>query len=94
MFLYRKVYKYLPTFSLQAMALADMGRVDDALPILRSVLDIDKPSEADKHTFFEETVCIANIFVIILIIYSGHFVFEEKIDDDYYRCFKQYLLLC
>lgn len=39
------------------MALADVGRVDDALPVLRSVLDIDIPEEKDKHTFFEDTVC-------------------------------------
>ena len=41
----------------QAMALADMGRVDDTLPILRTVLDIDSPLQKDKHTFFQETVC-------------------------------------
>lgn len=45
------------------MALADMGRVDDTLPVLRGVLDIDKPSEKDKHTFFAETVSLLIILV-------------------------------
>ncbi|CAB3231623.1 unnamed protein product [Arctia plantaginis] len=47
---------YVTIRNIKAMALADMGRVDDALPVLRSVLDIDRPSQTDKHTFFEETV--------------------------------------
>ncbi|KAM3963187.1 pentatricopeptide repeat-containing protein 2, mitochondrial [Aphomia sociella] len=47
---------YVTIRNIKAMALADMGRVDDALPVLRSVLDIDIPEEKDKHTFFEETV--------------------------------------
>lgn len=50
------------------MALADMGRVDDTLPILRTVLDIDSPTQKDKHTFFEETVCYS--LVLLLTIFS------------------------
>ncbi|XP_028175565.1 pentatricopeptide repeat-containing protein 2, mitochondrial-like [Ostrinia furnacalis] len=47
---------YVTVRNIKAMALADMGRVDDALPVLRTVLDIDIPEEKDKHTFFEETI--------------------------------------
>lgn len=50
-------------FVFQARALAEMGRADDALPVLRQVLDIDSPEQKDKHTFFEETVCIFISFV-------------------------------
>ncbi|KAI5635111.1 pentatricopeptide repeat-containing protein 2, mitochondrial [Phthorimaea operculella] len=47
---------YVTIRNIKAQALADMGRPDDALPVLRSVLDIDAPDQKDKHTFFEETV--------------------------------------
>ncbi|KAL0820494.1 hypothetical protein ABMA28_006357 [Loxostege sticticalis] len=47
---------YVTVRNIKAMALADVGRVDDALPVLRSVLDIDIPEEKDKHTFFEDTI--------------------------------------
>ncbi|KAJ8717254.1 hypothetical protein PYW08_005653 [Mythimna loreyi] len=47
---------YVTVRNIKAIALADMGRVEDALPVLRSVLDIDIPTQKDKHTFFEETV--------------------------------------
>uniref|UniRef100_A0A2A4JAC2 Pentatricopeptide repeat-containing protein 2 n=1 Tax=Heliothis virescens TaxID=7102 RepID=A0A2A4JAC2_HELVI len=47
---------YVTIRNIKVMALADMGRVEDTLPILRSVLDIDSPSQRDKHTFFEETI--------------------------------------
>lgn len=47
---------YITIRNIKAMALADMGRVDDAIPILRSVLNIDSPDQKDKHTFFEETI--------------------------------------
>ncbi|KAJ8717901.1 hypothetical protein PYW07_005831 [Mythimna separata] len=47
---------YVTVRNIKTMALADMGRVEDTLPILRSVLDIDSPSQKDKHTYFEETI--------------------------------------
>ncbi|XP_026763090.2 pentatricopeptide repeat-containing protein 2, mitochondrial-like [Galleria mellonella] len=47
---------YVTIRNIKAMALADMGRLEDALPVLRTVLDIDIPEEKDKHTFFEETI--------------------------------------
>nr|XP_021198169.2 pentatricopeptide repeat-containing protein 2, mitochondrial [Helicoverpa armigera] len=47
---------YVTIRNIKVMALADMGRVEDTLPILRSVLDIDSPTQRDKHTFFEETM--------------------------------------
>ncbi|GBP13894.1 Pentatricopeptide repeat-containing protein 2, mitochondrial [Eumeta japonica] len=40
----------------QAVALAEMGRVDDVLPILRGVLEIDSPETNNKHTFFKDTI--------------------------------------
>jgi hypothetical protein len=39
----------------QVAALADLGRPEDALPILRSVLDVDVPSQR-KQTFSENVV--------------------------------------
>lgn len=39
----------------QTAALADLGRPEDALPVLRSVLDTDVPSQR-KHTFSEDVV--------------------------------------
>uniref|UniRef100_A0A1E1WQC4 Pentatricopeptide repeat-containing protein 2 n=1 Tax=Pectinophora gossypiella TaxID=13191 RepID=A0A1E1WQC4_PECGO len=47
---------YVTIRNIKAMALSDMGRVDDALPVLRAVLDIDRPDQKDKHTFFNETL--------------------------------------
>lgn len=52
----------------QAMALADMGRVEDTLPILRAVLEIESPLQKDKHTFFEETVCIFFCYLLLFIM--------------------------
>lgn len=45
-------------FLFQAIALAKLGRLEESLTVLRGVLNIDKPDQKDKHTFFEETVCI------------------------------------
>ncbi|XP_075981569.1 pentatricopeptide repeat-containing protein 2, mitochondrial-like [Anticarsia gemmatalis] len=47
---------YVTIRNIKAMALADLGRADDTLPILRSVLEIDSPTQKDKHTFFAETI--------------------------------------
>lgn len=47
------------------MALADMGRVEDTFPILRSVMEIDTPAQSDKHTFFEEAVSSNNNYSLL-----------------------------
>ncbi|XP_041984927.1 pentatricopeptide repeat-containing protein 2, mitochondrial-like [Aricia agestis] len=47
---------YITIRNIKAMALADMDRIDDALPILRGVLEVDRPDQQGKHTFFEETL--------------------------------------
>ncbi|XP_014365668.2 pentatricopeptide repeat-containing protein 2, mitochondrial [Papilio machaon] len=47
---------YVTIRNIKAIALAEMGRVDDALPILRAVMDVDLPEQNHKHTFFEETI--------------------------------------
>ncbi|KAJ0174128.1 hypothetical protein K1T71_010274 [Dendrolimus kikuchii] len=47
---------YVTIRNIKATALANMGRVDDALPVLRAVLEIDAPNQMDKHTFFNETI--------------------------------------
>ncbi|XP_045777230.1 pentatricopeptide repeat-containing protein 2, mitochondrial-like [Maniola jurtina] len=47
---------YITIRNIRATALAQMGRVDDALPVLKGVLEIDRPDQKDKHTFFEETI--------------------------------------
>lgn len=47
---------YVTIRNIKAAALADMGRVDDALPVLRAVLEIDAPEQKDKHTYFKDTI--------------------------------------
>ncbi|CAD0203173.1 unnamed protein product [Chrysodeixis includens] len=47
---------YVTIRNIKAIALADIGRVSDTLPILRGVLQIDSPLQKDKHTFFAETI--------------------------------------
>lgn len=39
----------------QAAALADLGRPEDAFPVLRSIIDTDVPSQR-KQTFSEDVV--------------------------------------
>ncbi|PNF38994.1 hypothetical protein B7P43_G05983 [Cryptotermes secundus] len=46
---------YVTVRNLKVAALADIGRPEDALPILRSVLDVDVPSQK-KQTFSEEVI--------------------------------------
>ncbi|CAK1551443.1 unnamed protein product [Leptosia nina] len=47
---------YITVRNIKVTALAQMGRVDETLPILRGVLDVDRPDKTDRHTFFKETV--------------------------------------
>ncbi|CAG9795765.1 unnamed protein product [Diatraea saccharalis] len=47
---------YVTIRNIKVMGLADMDRVDDAFPVLRSVMEIDVPEQTHKHTFFEETI--------------------------------------
>jgi hypothetical protein len=46
---------FLTELLFQVAALADLGRPEDAFPILRSVLDVDVPSQK-KQTFSEDVV--------------------------------------
>ncbi|XP_068620391.1 pentatricopeptide repeat-containing protein 2, mitochondrial-like isoform X2 [Battus philenor] len=47
---------YVTIRNIKAIALAEVGRVEDALSVLRGVLEIDSPEQNNKHTFFEETI--------------------------------------
>ncbi|KAF6200678.1 hypothetical protein GE061_005121 [Apolygus lucorum] len=48
---------YVTVRNLKICALADLGRPDDALPILRNVLEFrDSPMEGQAHTFYKETI--------------------------------------
>ncbi|KAF9424837.1 hypothetical protein HW555_000138, partial [Spodoptera exigua] len=47
---------YVSIRNIKVMALADMGRVEDTFPVLKSVMEIDSPAQSDKHTFFEEAI--------------------------------------
>lgn len=47
---------YITVRNIRAVALAQLGRLDESLTVLRGVLNIDKPEQKDKHTFFEETI--------------------------------------
>ncbi|CAH0713364.1 unnamed protein product, partial [Brenthis ino] len=47
---------YITIRNIRAIALAQLDRLDDSLAVLRGVLEIDRPEQKDKHTFFEETI--------------------------------------
>ncbi|XP_023937047.1 pentatricopeptide repeat-containing protein 2, mitochondrial [Bicyclus anynana] len=47
---------YVTIRNIKAMALSQMERVDDAITVLKGVLEIDRPDQKDKHTFFQETI--------------------------------------
>lgn len=46
---------YMTVRNIRVVALAQLGRQDDALPILRSVLDVNGPTDT-KHTFTKDVV--------------------------------------
>lgn len=50
-----KQQNYITVRNIKTVALAELGRPDDAIPILKSVLELDDP-HANKHTFFKEIV--------------------------------------
>lgn len=50
-----KQQNYITVRNIKTIALAELGRPDDALPILKSVLELDDP-HANKHTFFKEII--------------------------------------
>lgn len=50
-----KQANYLTVRNLKCIALADVGRVEDSLPILRAVLEINDPTMM-KHTFVKEAI--------------------------------------
>lgn len=50
-----KQQNYITVRNIKAVALAELGRPDDAIPILKSVLEVDDPQQ-NKHTFFKEIV--------------------------------------
>lgn len=50
-----KQQNYITVRNIKTIALAELGRPDDAIPILKSVLELDDP-HANKHTFFKEIV--------------------------------------
>lgn len=50
--------------NLKAIALADIGRSEDAVPILRSVLEGSNDSQY-KNTFIKETVSIVILYILI-----------------------------
>ena len=50
-----KQQNYMTVRNIKAQALADLGRYEDVLPILRAVLEIDNPLD-QKHTFSEDVI--------------------------------------
>lgn len=50
-----KQQNYLTIRNLKAIALADVGRPEDAIPVFRSVLETNDPTQK-KHTFIKEAV--------------------------------------
>lgn len=46
---------YVTVRNIKVAALAQLGRADDALPVLRSVLEVHDPSQ-NKHTFTKDVV--------------------------------------
>lgn len=56
--------------------MADVNRADDALPILRSVLEIDGPQEV-KHTFCEEVVSQFLVLIEHNFLYIAIYLHES-----------------
>ncbi|CAG9564013.1 unnamed protein product [Danaus chrysippus] len=47
---------YITIRNIKAVSLSELQRFDEAMTVLRSVLDVDQPEQKDKHTFFKETI--------------------------------------
>lgn len=47
---------YMTVRNLKVLALSQMGRADDALPVLRSVLEMNDPNAQRLHTFTKDVV--------------------------------------
>lgn len=56
---------YVTLRNIKVLALSDLGRIVDILPLLRSVMTIDNPMSANgsvaKQTFCKDVVSINNI---------------------------------
>lgn len=50
-----KQQNYITIRNIKTVALAEIGRADDSIPLLKSVLEVDDPHQ-NKHTFFQEIV--------------------------------------
>ncbi|OWR43455.1 putative pentatricopeptide repeat domain 2 [Danaus plexippus plexippus] len=47
---------YITIRNIKAVSLSELHRFDEAMTVLRGVLDVDQPEQKDKHTFFKETI--------------------------------------
>ena len=64
-----KQQNYVTIRNLKVLALAKLGRLDDALAILRASLEYDVPAEGRKRSFSKTTVrfCVIDVSTIVLI---------------------------
>lgn len=61
---------YMTVRNIKVLALAQLGRADDALPILRSVLEAHDPLQ-NKQTFSKDVVSVKRLFVWYLLRCTG-----------------------
>ena len=65
-----KQQNYVTIRNLKVLALAKLGRLEDALAILRASLEYDVPAEGRKRSFSKTTVrfCVIDLSTIVLIL--------------------------
>lgn len=56
---------YMTVRNLRVLALSQLGRADDTLPILRSVLEMNDPNVQRMHTFTCDVVSILILFCYV-----------------------------
>lgn len=83
--------QYVTLRNLKVVALCDLGRIVDALPLLRSVLSLDKPMSGDfvvKQTYCRDVVSrtIFSIFLKYILITKG-------VEENRNFTFKFYIIL-
>lgn len=58
---------YVTLRNIKVVALCDLGRINDALPLLRSVLSVDRPMSNNgpltKQTYCRDVVSICNLLI-------------------------------
>lgn len=72
---------YMTVRNLKVLALAQLGRADDALPILRSVMEVHDPAQ-NKHTFSKDVVRVNRLYVFLNVYTATKQTFYYKSAKD------------